>query len=393
MSSNSSSDQDEQNRSRPNLADTVIERLEVNHGDHSKISSIEGIRGFAVFTVCLAHYTGLMTPWIDAGRFGEELYELLHFYGNFGVEMFFVVSGYLIYGGVIKSGFSTTDYLRKRFTRIYPTFLAVFALYVILNMAIPSMSKLPDGAWNSLVYIFQNLILLPGMVDIPPLIVVAWSISYEMFFYLTMPLMVWVLAFRKWSNLSRIIFLSAAMIAYWGTCLAFDFGISRLSAFGLGLLAYELRDHLRKYQLPAWVGFSAVIGTVGFSYAMISGLISFKINYVICTTLVFVFFLFSGFARNALSRLLSLKYLRWFGNMSYSYFLFHGLTVRTLFALLPKFITPQGDAVWIYFVLLPLFFAATLVPTLLLYLLVEYPYSLAKMAHRPAKPATVAVRV
>ena len=71
--------------------------------------------------------------------------------------------------------------------------------------------------------------------------------------------------------------------------------------------------------------------------------------------------------------------LRWLGNMSYSYYLLHGLTLKAAFLVLavalPK-TTSHGEIFW---ALLPIMFAITLIPTAGLFLAIERPFSALKV--------------
>jgi peptidoglycan/LPS O-acetylase OafA/YrhL len=76
------------------------------------------------------------------------------------------------------------------------------------------------------------------------------------------------------------------------------------------------------------------------------------------------------------ARVFSWAPLRWLGNMSYSYYLIHGLTLKALFLGLSLVYSPRGDQTYAYWLLMPFFFLATLIPSSALYLLVEWPLSL-----------------
>jgi peptidoglycan/LPS O-acetylase OafA/YrhL len=78
--------------------------------------------------------------------------------------------------------------------------------------------------------------------------------------------------------------------------------------------------------------------------------------------------------------------LRWLGNMSYSYYLVHGFVVRIGMAALGHLL-PAGMPGWLFWGFLPVLYAATLLVSSLLFVLVEKPVSL-----RPA-PARVAAVV
>jgi peptidoglycan/LPS O-acetylase OafA/YrhL len=45
--------------------------------------------------------------------------------------------------------------------RIYPAFCVVFAIYIVLSLANPALSKFPKEAAAAWLYVFQNFLLLP----------------------------------------------------------------------------------------------------------------------------------------------------------------------------------------------------------------------------------------
>ncbi len=76
--------------------------------------SMEGLRGFAVFLVFLVHYITLSEPWIKDVKDFFYYASLVRSFGNVGVDLFFVLSGYLIYGSLIKKEQLIVPYLRRR---------------------------------------------------------------------------------------------------------------------------------------------------------------------------------------------------------------------------------------------------------------------------------------
>jgi peptidoglycan/LPS O-acetylase OafA/YrhL len=81
--------------------------------------------------------------------------------------------------------------------------------------------------------------------------------------------------------------------------------------------------------------------------------------------------------------------LRWLGNMSYSYYLIHGLTLKFVFLVVGIIVPKDFDMA--ASMLLPAF-AVTLVPSALLFLLVERPVSLQSSKERANPAAPVASR-
>ncbi|MBK9408440.1 MAG: hypothetical protein IPN47_10390 [Gemmatimonadetes bacterium] len=85
-------------------------------------------------------------------------------------------------------------------------------------------------------------------------------------------------------------------------------------------------------------------------------------------------------------RWLTVSPLRWLGNMSYSYYLIHGLSLKALFFPMTSMLQRTGENAPVFCALLIPAFLSTLVPSAVLFLLVEKRWSLAAPV---AKPATV----
>src|SRR5690242_12292580 len=101
--------------------------------------------------------------------------------------------GYLIYGHLIVRHRPFLSYFRRRVQRIYATFLVVFFVYIVLSLLLPARSKISSADSEAFYYVAENLLLLPGVLPIEPLITVAWSLSYEFAYYLATPLIILIL--------------------------------------------------------------------------------------------------------------------------------------------------------------------------------------------------------
>lgn len=64
-------------------------------GGHN-VRSMEGMRGFAVFLVFVVHFVTLAAPWIAPDSAMSAVTDAIRKIGNCGVDLFFVLSGYLI---------------------------------------------------------------------------------------------------------------------------------------------------------------------------------------------------------------------------------------------------------------------------------------------------------
>lgn len=143
--------------------------------------SIQACRGIAALLVVLHHLGGTLA----LGKyFGAEadVYRRLFTFGDVGVEFFFVLSGFII-TLVHRPDFGRMDrlgsYVRKRVTRIYPSYVLIFAItYVAALMVVSDRPAVPHDP----VVVLKALLLLP--LDPPPVLSVAWTLQYEMVFYL-----------------------------------------------------------------------------------------------------------------------------------------------------------------------------------------------------------------
>jgi exopolysaccharide production protein ExoZ len=357
------------------LLNWVRQTFELSSSRHDTVQSMEGLRGFAVFLVFLVHYFTLIEPWVASESITFQLGEYLRNIGNAGVDLFFVLSGYLIYGTLILKHKPFKSYITRRVLRIYPTFLVVFSIYLLASVATPSESKLPHSGAALGVYVMQNLLLMPGLFDIVPVITVAWSLSYECFFYLLIPFLISILFIRSWPRHRRIGFficLSIAGFVYF----YFRGGHIRLLMFVSGILVYEtLQSGLLK-PLPL----SGIISLVVACIVMVivpeyhaSGWWRFLALYILFFGLcVECFKVSSSFT----CKVFSFPPLRWFGNMSYSYFLIHGLALKAAFSLVTHFTPPHGTGTAVSWLLLPPMFLISVVPAAFLFIVIEKPYSL-----------------
>lgn len=138
------------------------------------------MRIFAAFIVMLVHINS-----IYAAKYGTNHYESFVQFGNSGVHIFFVLSGYVMYiihkrdigKGLKKAGL----FAWKRFLRIYPTYWIITTLVVIAMYFAPGEVK---AYKYNVFYIIQSYSLFEmGLMEGNPIIPAAWTLFHEIKFY------------------------------------------------------------------------------------------------------------------------------------------------------------------------------------------------------------------
>ncbi len=350
--------------------------LEIEHGTNTPIFSMQGMRGLAVLLVFLVHYTDLIQPYL--GQESQLISQFIFQLGHLGVDLFFVLSGYLIYGSIMKrQSFNVSTYAMRRIQRIYPTFLAVFFIYVFISIIMPWHSKFPDT--GTALYTVQNLLLLPGLLPIEPVITVAWSLSYEAFYYLLVPVLILTLKLKKWAPNARIFYWSTLSVLYiiiscnpdWVD--VWDHRV-HLVFFVAGILLYELYD-IKGIRLARGgtriLLVALLIGSLRATYALVDALV------ILSLFLLFLTLCISSFNRQSTAyKWLTLSPLRWLGNMSYSYYLLHGLVLKICFVVYASMLPDSFTSHTIYLTLFLPSFLATLIGSYALFMIIERPLSL-----------------
>ena len=148
-----------------------------------RILGLDALRGVAALAVVVYHYTsslqmqypGVPTPIVSFP------------YGGYGVTLFFLISGFVIFMTVERSK-RPWDFVVSRFSRIYPAYWAS----LLLTTAALSVFQLPDtraGLARRLLKACANLTMVQGWFQIGSIDDVYWTLQVELSFYLIMLLL------------------------------------------------------------------------------------------------------------------------------------------------------------------------------------------------------------
>lgn len=174
---------------------------------------IDVLRGVAIILVLLHHFNipyKLQDTWLGISVLGEPLSTLVARNGNYGVTLFFVISGFLITQHTLNregalSKINIRNFYVRRIARIVPCLVLLVSMVTLLGSfgLQPFLNQAPNGiqvSYNLTIFaaltFWMNLLIIEyGWVNYA--LGVLWSLSVEEIFYLAFPLLCLILARTK----------------------------------------------------------------------------------------------------------------------------------------------------------------------------------------------------
>jgi peptidoglycan/LPS O-acetylase OafA/YrhL len=289
-------------------------------------TDVEGLRGIAVLAVVVFHFFPNALPG-----------------GFVGVDVFFVLSGYLISRIIIDhiraGNFSFRQFYEARARRILPALFVVIAATLIAGgvfLTANAYKSLGESAVAAVLSASNVLFWLrsgyfdPGAAVQP--LLHTWSLGVEEQFYIVFPVLLWALA--RWFPRRLTAILAALALVSFGISLyqsrfspdaAFYLPFSRVWELLLGCLIGVSRGGL----VPRGASSDALAG-IGLALVAASILVldegaTFPAPWALAPCAGTFLIILSGEAGapGRVARLLSLPFLRFFGRISYSFYLWH----------------------------------------------------------------------
>jgi peptidoglycan/LPS O-acetylase OafA/YrhL len=325
---------------------------------HGRISNLDGLRGLAVLLVVGYHYRGFHGP----GTVGVDawLWGLLDG-GWMGVDLFFVLSGFLI-TGILADSRGTARYFRnfylRRLLRITPLYFVVLAFLMLLPHVADALhlslsAVRPVEWWMYWTYLANVEQFLNGTAIGAPLGVM-WSLAIEEQFYLVWPLAVLLLSRRSMLMLCGAILVAEPLVRLWlmqttPIGAVYIFTPSHLDGLAMGAaIALAVREPrvwvvVRRCARPAALVGMVVVAGIGLSVAL--GPYSFVMEEVGLSAIALMLGGMLVLALTAppsavLSRALNLRGLESVGRYSYAIYLFHQIVGQIIGQVLQRLALP-----------------------------------------------------
>lgn len=295
----------------------------------SRVPQLDGLRGVAIALVMMHHFTLLSGHgWLELGlRRAGKL-------GWTGVDLFFVLSGYLI-TGILRRHRAAPGYYRsfyvRRALRIVPLYYAylAFAFFVMPALVHYDLHIHPLWFWLHA----SNLpIAIQGFPN--PILDIVWSLAVEEQFYLLWPLLVSLTPPRRLARVCLLLVCLAPLtrlglsLGGEGWPATYVLMPCRLDGLALGSLAACLSAH-QQAQAGRWAPVTAVLCALGVGglaaytrSAHLYGSVGQVLGYTLTSGVAFSLLLMALEGRVA-SRLLRAPGLQSLGTYSYALYLIH----------------------------------------------------------------------
>jgi peptidoglycan/LPS O-acetylase OafA/YrhL len=252
----------------------------------TRLDGVDLLRGLAILCVLMNHVNTRLRvndiPYTEG--FPEPLVHALTGNGQFGVQIFFAISGFLITSITLKrwgalQNVNVRDFYLLRLARIGSLLLALLAILSVLHFAglqdfVVSARKGGLGRALLAALTFHVNVLEAHRGYLPANWDVLWSLSVEEMFYLFFPLAAWLLGRVKLFIPFLCVFIVlgpfARAVFSRGNDIWQDYSyLGGMDAIALGCLTALLVTHARFSPLAlrtlAWAGLALVVGMLGFS--------------------------------------------------------------------------------------------------------------------------------
>ncbi|WP_433771784.1 acyltransferase family protein [Bacillus wiedmannii] len=330
----------------------------------ARYKELDSIRGIASLIVMVGHHLMVFSAFQNYSYEDNKPFvvyllketpaRLIFSSGNESVIIFFVLSGFVLYGSIQKNYDSYGSYLLKRISRIYIPYIVAIIIAIICQTTISeygisSLSEWFNRSWTieSSSSLIAQHILLVGKYNTDAYNGVIWSLVHEMRISMIFPLVLMV-CLRKTARYSLlslvsfsicsvvILFLFRSSLTLTGYALTLHYTV----LFLLGALVAKYKDNLimfysncTKNKKIAWFLFAILL----YMYEGLIGEIDVLNNFVFRDYVVAIsacLLVILSLSVSTLSSFLHNKYLLYLGKISYSLYLYHTISLFSLIYML-----------------------------------------------------------
>lgn len=283
----------------------------------NRIQTLDSLRGIAALVVILFHYT-YRFPEAYSKNF-DPGFSLR--YGHYGVQLFFIISGFVIYMTVERCK-TVGEFAYRRWSRLFPTY------WICLCITLVSLHFLgPQNRVQPLGVVATNFTMLQTFLNRPHVDTAYWSLEQELLFYVLIGLVAWrkALPYMMWVCLAWM----GLTVALWFVPLS-DYKRTLLNSeysmlFTAGMYFYQWFKGDSSRRTFAMIGLSYLVALgeavrVARAESAVRAVAESPVNVCLVITLCYVVFV--GFVTGRLEWLNN-RILLFLGAISYPLYLIH----------------------------------------------------------------------
>lgn len=340
-------------------------------GTSGRLLYIDALRGLAASYVLIYHFYGYLSQGHTIQRFPYPIHQFL-INGWLGVEIFFVLSGFVISysarNAQVTGRFIGRFALRRSLRLDPPYWVTILLTYIFLRLAHGALVPESNGLTEGLNFL-SNMFYLDNVLGMRSIVKVGWTLCLEVQFYLTYILLLWLM-----QRLSR---------EWWGTGGRF-FVFAPLAVYSLMLITGLASFPLAKFFVDYWYMFFLGVmacwvltkqvklkwAYIYIGVALLSLALKWDIRTVVAVATAVSIIIVGKLGK--LSSALNWKWSQYLGRISYSLYLVHPLVGHRILGLaVHRFGNPPSPIIsWLVFLTAT---AASIMAAILMNKLIERP--------------------
>lgn len=337
-----------------------------------RIKSLDSLKGIAcIIIACLWHYQNMQPR--DLGMPMQSVFEIFYLYGQYFVELFFMISGFVMaycYRNKIEDGEYFLTYISKRYKHLYPLFF-VTLMYISVFQAVYSVLSGGGGyyvyqvsVWH---FVLNLLCIQTGWLSLDqsfngP----AWCISVEIFLYI-----LFFITTRLSKNdknnyiiINGVMFVCATIIVYLqigNIPIINQYMMRGVSCFYAGVIIQEINEWLDEDRKRRFVSIALIF------FVIFRLLLHLSPNHgwwenenngrIALIILEWPLLILASINVSWFRKMLEIKPLQYMGKISMDVFLWHipvQITIKTLDMIFELKINYGSISIWVIYIILVL---------------------------------------
>lgn len=229
----------------------------------TRIEGLDGLRFMAFVMVMLYHYL-FASP--ISGMLPKEFTINAFYFGDFGIDLFFLISGFVI--SLSSDGRTPFEFLKSRINRIVPTFIIFGIIVFLFSISLPMVDFK-----ERFISLFYSFTFFPQVFGYGFFSDIYWTIQKEITFYI---LVFFMMVIGLWGDYKKQICLVWLIVSYLNQFVINSIALDYLfiteyaGHFVAGVILYEIRKNK-----PSRFDFSLIIFSIILIYNRMIGFNSY----------------------------------------------------------------------------------------------------------------------